>query len=187
MAPVLPSLIIEPLGYPSELDDVVILPNHRRVHIRALRRDEDAPMRELYARLSPRTRYLRFFSSTVPDSVIRQLARVDYRHQLALVAEHEIGNVREIVGLGSFGAVDATSVEVGLVVRDDWQRQRVGTALANRVLQAAEQRGYRRFIGHLLPDNVAIRKLLRSVGEVVSSKRAGGMSEVAFIRRVSSN
>ena len=152
MAPVLPSLIIEPLGYPSELDDVVILPNHTRVHIRALRRDEDAPIRELYARLSPRTRYLRFFSSTVPDSVIRQLARVDYRHQLALVAEHEIGNVREI----------------GLVYR------------VTRDVQ-------RRFIGHLLPDNIAIRKLLRSVGEVVSSKRAGGMSEVTFVRRVSSN
>src|SRR4029453_9483386 len=84
MAPVLPSLIIEPPGYPGELDDVVTLPNHRRIHIRALRRDEDAPIRELYARLSTRTRYLRFFSSTMPDSVICQLARVDYRHQLAL-------------------------------------------------------------------------------------------------------
>src|SRR5262245_39194078 len=112
MAPIPPSLIIEPPGYPSELDDVVTLPNHRRVHIRALRCDEDGPIRELYARLSARTRYLRFFSSTVPDSVIRQLARVDYRQQLALVAEHETGNAREIVGLGSFGAVDATSVEV---------------------------------------------------------------------------
>src|SRR4030095_8502610 len=115
MAPVLPSLIIEPTGSPSGLDDGGALPNHRRVHIRALRRDEDAPIRELCVRLSPRTRYLRFFSSTMPDSVIRQLARVDYRHQLALVAEHEIGNVREIVGLGSFGAVDATTVAVGLV------------------------------------------------------------------------
>jgi GNAT superfamily N-acetyltransferase len=187
MALLLSSLIIEPAGYPSELDDDVALPNHRRVHIRALRRDEDAPIRELCARLSPRTRYLRFFSATVPDSVIRQLARVDYRQQLALVAEHELASVREIVGLGSFGAVDATSVEVAVVVRDDWQRQRVGTALANRVLQAAEQRGYGRFIGHLLPENVAIRKLLRSIGEVVSSKRAGGVSEVTFVRRPSSN
>jgi RimJ/RimL family protein N-acetyltransferase len=184
---VLPSLIIEPPGYSSELEDYVTLPNHRRVHIRALRRDEDGPIRELYGRLSPRTRYLRFLSSTVPDSVIRQLARVDYRQQLALVAEHEIGNVREIVGLGSFGAVDATSVEVAVVVRDDWQRQRVGTALASRVLQAAENLGYHRFIAHVLPDNVAIRRLLRSIGEVVSSNRAGGMSEMVFVRRVSSN
>jgi RimJ/RimL family protein N-acetyltransferase len=183
----LPSLIIEPAGYPSELDDCVTLPNQRRVHIRALRRGEDGPIRELYAHLSPRSRYLRFFSSTVPDSVIRQLARVDYHQQLALVAEHEVGSAREIVGLGSFGAVDATSVEVGLVVRDDWQRQRVGTALASRVLQAAESRGYRRFIAYLLPNNVAVRRLLKNVGEVVSSNRSGGMSEVAFVRRVSSN
>src|SRR5262249_10340274 len=139
--------------YPAELDECLILPNRRRLRIRALRRCEVGPIRELYGHLSPRTRYLRFFLTvpTLPDSVLRLLASVDYIERLALLAEHENEKGLEVVGLASFGAVDERSAEVGLVVRDEWQRQHVGTTLARRVLKAAEDRGYHRFIVHLLP------------------------------------
>jgi RimJ/RimL family protein N-acetyltransferase len=74
-------------------------------------------------------------------------------------------------------------VEVGLVVRDDWQRQRLGTELAGRLLQAAEARGFHRFIANVHSDNAAIRRLLRNLGDVVSTKMSGGISEFAFVRR----
>src|SRR5262245_66541301 len=93
---------------------------------------------------------------SLPDSVVRLLSCVDYRRKLALVAEHEDGDARDIVGLGSFDAIDESSAEVGLVVRDDWQRQHIGLALAQRVLQAAEERGYHRFVGFVHVHNVAI-------------------------------
>ena len=138
----------ERAAYPSDLEDHIVLPNRRFLRIRPLRRCEEDTVRELYDHLSPRTRYLRFFSAMprLPDSVVRMLACVDYRRQLALVAEHDNGNGLEIVGLASFGAIDDDNVEVALVIRDDWQRQRLGTALASRLLQAAEVRGFHRFI-----------------------------------------
>ena len=110
---------------PAELNDDVTLPNQRRLHIRALRRFEDAPVRDLYSHLSPRSRYLRFFSPmpTLPESVVRLLVSVDYRQRLSLVAEEGEGEAREVVALAGFGAVDDTNVEVSIVVRDDWQRQ----------------------------------------------------------------
>jgi RimJ/RimL family protein N-acetyltransferase len=171
--------------YPADLDDYVILSNQKRVRIRALRRCEERPIRELYARLSPRSRYQRFFSPmpSLPDPVVRLLACVDYRRKLALLAEHDDGAGEEVIGLGSFGATEEGDVEVGLVVRDDWQRLRVGTELAERVMQAAEDRGFHRFIANVLSDNVAIRRLLRNVGEIVSAKMCGNVSEIAFIRR----
>ena len=49
--------------YPNELEDRFRLPNHRLLHIRPLRACEDGPIRELYSHLTPRTRYLRFFSA----------------------------------------------------------------------------------------------------------------------------
>ena len=176
--------ICGPADYPSELDDDLTLPNRRRLHIRALRRGEEGPIRQLDAHLSVRTRYLRFFSPmpALPDSVMRLLTSVDYRRRLALVAEHFDGNGGEVVGLGSFGAIDENSVEVALVVRDEWQQQGVGTALARRVLQAAEDRGFHRFIVHVMSNNVAIRKLLRNVDEIVSAKINGGIAELAFVR-----
>ena len=171
--------------YPSELDDSVTLPNRKQLRIRALRRGEEGAIRELDAHLTPRTRYLRFLPPfpAPPDSVINLLACVDYRRRLALVAEHDNGHGGEIVGLGSFGAIDDRSVEVALVVRDEWQQQHVGTELARRVLQAAEDRGFHRFIAYVLSDNVAIRRLLKHVGDVVSAKVSRGISELAFVRR----
>jgi RimJ/RimL family protein N-acetyltransferase len=111
------------------------------------------------------------------------LACVDYVRQLALVAEHDNGNGSEIVGLASFGAIDDGRVKVALVIRDDWQRQRLGTELAGRLLQAAEARGFHRFIANIHSDNIATRRLLERFGDVVSTKISGSISEFAFVRR----
>jgi acetyltransferase len=172
-------------AYPIALEEQIVLPNRRRLRIRPLRPCEEDTVRELYDHLSPRTRYLRFFSEMprLPDDVVRMLACVDYRRQLALVAEHDNGNGLEIVGLASFGAINDGNVKVALVIRDDWQRQRLGTELGGRLLQAAEARGFHRFIAHVRSDNVAIRRLLKNYVDVVSTKLSGGISELAFIRR----
>ena len=87
------------------------------------------------------------------------------------------------MGLASFAAIDDGNVEVALVIRDDWQRQRLGAALADTLLQAAEARGFHRFIATVRSDNVAIRRLVKNLGDVVPAKMSGGISELAFVRR----
>ena len=171
--------------YPDELDECLTLPNHRRLRIRALGRCEEGGIRDLFARSSARTRYLRFLSPfpIVPDSVIRLLACVDYRRRLALVAEDHAGGRAEVVGLGSFAAIGDHHAEVGLAVRDDWQHQQLGTALATRLMQAAESRGFDHFTAHVAVDNVAMRRLLDRLSTIVSRKSFGAVAELVFVRR----
>jgi RimJ/RimL family protein N-acetyltransferase len=171
------------LGEPTER---VALPNQRDVRIRCLCSSEEHTIRALWDHLSPRSRYLRFLSvaSTLPDSLVRSLVAVDNQRTLALVAERDTEAAVDIIGLASFAAVDDDQVEVGVVVRDDWQRRRVGTELATRVMQAAERRGFSRFVGHITTENVAVRGLLAKVGVVVASRVSRGVSEIAFVRRV---
>lgn len=173
------------LQYPRNLEGAITLPNHLLLHVRPLRRCDDLTVRELYSHLSPRTRYLRFFSPlpALPESVLRLLACVDYRRRLALVAEVDTVCGAEVVALGSYGAIDDGTAEVGLVVRDEWQRQGIGTALAMRVLQAAEARGFDRFVAHVLYENTGMRRFLNQVGLVMSTKTQQGVSEVSFVRR----
>ncbi|HZT78197.1 MAG TPA: GNAT family protein [Vicinamibacterales bacterium] len=163
----------------------VTLPNRRRLRIRPLRHCEEQPIRELYAHLSARSRYMRFFSAmpTLPDTLVRQLACVDGERRVAFVAEDETDGRVEPVALASFGAIDDTTVELGLVVRDEWQNQRLGTALATCVLDAAEARGFHRFVASIHTHNTAIRRLLYRVGIVVSSTFESGVFELAFVRR----
>jgi GNAT superfamily N-acetyltransferase len=175
----------EPDGYPSELESHVTLENHRHLHIRPLRPCEAAPIRDLYARLSPRTRYQRFFSPmpVLPDSVLRLLSCIDYRTGVALVAEDADAARATVVAVGSVAAISADSAEIAVVVQDDWQGQGVGTLLIAKLMEAAEDRGFHRFVVNMLADNTVIRKLLHRFGQVIASTTRYGVSEVAFVRR----
>jgi hypothetical protein len=102
-------------SYPTELEAHVTLTDQRRIRIRALHSREERPIRVLHARLSPRTRYLRFLSPipTLPDAIVRRLACVDYRRRLAVVAEDEAAGGAGVVAVASFSAIDETTAEVG--------------------------------------------------------------------------
>src|SRR4029450_4932906 len=110
--------MVDSADYPTELDEDLVLPNQKRLRIRPLHRGEQSTVRDLFAHLSPLSRYRRFFSPmpTLPDAVMQLLVSVDYRRRLALVAQHEAGPDPEIVGLGSFSTNDDGSVELALVV-----------------------------------------------------------------------
>lgn len=165
----------------SDLTDSITLPGALPLRVRPLRHSDTGLLTEMYDRLSPNTRYLRFFSMMpqLPDSVLDALLNVDCRRRVALVAECD----GTVVGLASFGAIDEDSAEVALVVCDDWQRRRIGTALATRVLAAAERRGFHRFVAHVLSTNDAAKRLLRSVGTVLSWRMHGAVTELVFVRR----
>lgn len=172
--------------YPTDLIECLTLSNDLRIRFRPLRHCEEGPVRDLFARLSARSRYQRFLSPipALSDSLARLLASGDYQHQLAMIAESncETGEP-ETIGLGSFGAIDDDTVEVALVIRDDWQRRHVGTELADRIMLAAEARGFHRFVANVFQDNVAIRRLIAHLGRVVGGKFSGGVAELAFVRR----
>jgi len=154
---------------------------------RLLRPGEEEVIRQIYARLSPRTRYLRFFSMmpALPDGLVARLADVDGCRRVALVVEEDVCGRVEPVALASFGAIDEATVELGLVVTDEWQNRRIGTTLAARLLDAAEACGFHRFVATIHTHNTPIRRLLHRVGVVVSSRFEAGTSEFTFVRRSS--
>src|SRR5258707_7434874 len=172
--------VTELSSYPTELVAHMPLTAQRRILIRALHRREERPIRVLHARLSPRTRYLRFLSPmpTLPDALVRRLACVDHRRRLAVVAEDDGAGCARVVALASFSAVDETTAEVAVVVQDDWQRQGLGTALVSMLLDAAEKRGFDRFAATIAADNSIIQQLLNRFGQVVTSHTSLGGSEV---------
>jgi RimJ/RimL family protein N-acetyltransferase len=176
----------ESAGYPTEFGQSVVLRNGVRMRIRALRRCEQAPIRDLDSHVSVRSRYHRFLSPmhAMPDSLVRLLACVDDRRSLALVAEREGGDRSETLGLANCAAVDDGVAELGLLVRDDYQYQGIGIELASRIVRAAESRGLHRFLVWIASDNVAIRRILQRVGDAIRTTARGNVYEVAFVSRV---
>jgi RimJ/RimL family protein N-acetyltransferase len=171
--------------YPTDLEAHITLDDRRRIRIRALHVREADPIHTLHARLSPQTRYLRFLSPmpSLPDSFLPLLMSTDYRRHLAVIAEDETAGRDEPVAMASFGAVDDETAEVAVVVQDDWQGHGVGRALVDVLLDAAEDRGFHRFVASMTSENTVMRKLLNRIGRVVASKTASGVCDLAFVRR----
>jgi len=168
----------------TRTNDQIALANGCRLSIRPLRTGEEGTLRELFARLSPRSRYLRFFSEmpVTPDSIVRLLADVDGINRLAVVAERDEAHGCDVVALGNV-AIGEGHAELGIVVADAWQRQGIGIAVMDRLLDEAERRGHRRFIVHALYENRAMRKLLDHVADVESTCARQGVVEITFVRR----
>lgn len=168
----------------SREESRITLASGARLRIRPLRRGEGRAARELFARLSLPTRYLRFFlpGTAVPDSLVQIPADVDDPWRIALVAESNDGR-GDVVALGNVTPAEEGRGEVGLVVADEWQRLGIGRSLADRLLKAADARGYHEFVVHSLAANPAVRPLLWHVAEITSTRTRYGVSEIAFVRR----
>ena len=171
-------------SYPRELEGRIRLRYGLELEVRPLQPSDGGWIRELHRHLSPRTQYLRFFSvmPALPDPLVALLTSVDYRRTLGLIVEARTQSATEPVALASYNATDDDrAVEVGMVVRDEWQARGIGSALARRLLAAARARGFERFAAHVLLENVVGRRFINRIGHVVSMQTRGAVSEVLFV------
>jgi GNAT superfamily N-acetyltransferase len=118
-----------------------------------------------FRRLSPRSRYQRFFRS-VRDLTAQELAwltEVDQVHHLAVGAQDVSGD--EPVGIAVARCVrtpDRPDVaEPALTVVDSHQRRGVGAWLMRVLADAARRRGIRAFEGYVFADNAPMIAILR--------------------------
>ncbi|MBI2156649.1 MAG: GNAT family N-acetyltransferase [Candidatus Rokubacteria bacterium] len=169
--------------YPRELERDLTLRDGTRLRLRPIRPDDAPRLQELYGRLSRHTAYQRFFSimKRLPPDWARMLADVDFRRRLALVAEHDVDGVAELVGVGRYEPTDAPdTAEVAFVVQDGWQDRGLGTVLFQEILAAAAARGVRRFRAWVLADNRRMLDLIARYGAIEQRRTEQGVTELVF-------
>jgi|SRR5215213_4997699 len=127
-------------------------------------------------RLSPESRYRRFFTpaSRLNASQLRYLTDVDHHDHEALVAVqpdtgHGIGVARFVRS-----AADAELAEVAVAVADSWHGRGVATALLGRLTERAREEGIRRFSAEILAENQPMLELIDDLGEVTMEHRDQG-------------
>jgi GNAT superfamily N-acetyltransferase len=162
---------------PSAPADVV-LSDGRVVRLRPLSTFDAQPLRELNARVSVRTRRLRYFSlSEQPgDWYVEQLLQ-HVQAQSAVVAEDH----GRLVAIGSFEVLEGapTRAEVGLLVDDAEQHHGVGPALLEHLVQQALAQGVQTLTADVLSENWPMKHLLgRSGWSVRQVGLADGIAEL---------
>jgi GNAT superfamily N-acetyltransferase len=126
-----------------------------------------------FARLSPDSRYFRFWTryERLPDSILRRFLTADHVRQSVWAALDPERPDEPGYGAGSWWR-DATCpevAEVSFTVADEVQHRGLGTLLLAVLWSAARPMGIRRFIGHALPDNHAVLDWFRALGATIEA------------------
>jgi RimJ/RimL family protein N-acetyltransferase len=163
---------------------VVLVPleNGVTVEIRPVRPDDKALLADGMRGLSERSAYQRFLASKSELSAaeLRYLTEVDFRDHVAFVAVLA-DRPDTLVGVGRWVRLDADPevAEVAFVVADDLQHHGLGTAIGDALAQAARERGVKRFVATMLPDNLAAHRLFARLAQEREVTRNGIVHELS--------
>lgn len=147
------------------------------VCIRRVRREDEARLKEGIARLSPQSRYLRFFSGMreAPPQVLRALASADGHDHLAWGALRS--DLTDTPALGVVHAFrekeDPDTAEYSVAVVDEYHGRGLARLLTAVLLLDCAREGLTHFTVHVLPENRPALSLARSLGAEGTGYEAG--------------
>lgn len=161
------------------------LKNGTRVRLRLIGPADRANLLAGFQRLSPQSRYWRFFSPMpkLPEKTLQLLLQTDGWDHLAVGAEKDgrAGRAdRAIVGVARYFRVNdqPDTAEVAVAVVDELQGLGLGRVLLLALVDAARERKIEKFRAQVLPGNERMRSLLREAG--VHGVSAPGQGYVAY-------
>src|SRR5215468_5073520 len=153
----------------------VVLRDGSKVVIRPVQRDDAPLLADGFARLSPRSRRLRFLRTKdeLTPAELRYFTDVDHHDHEALGAlDHPGGRG---VGVARYvrDAGDPHAAEIAVTVVDDWQGRGLGTELLAQLSGRARSEGICRFTALASADNTVVAALLRSASAGVVRREHG--------------
>ena len=154
-----------------------LLADGGRVHVRPIRESDAEALVALHGRLSDESVYLRYFSphARLSPREIAHATQLDHRdHEAFAVFEGDA-----LIAVGSYersGGSDAA--EIAFEVDDQHQGRGIGTLLFETLAAAARERGIRRFVANVLPQNRRMLQLFRDAGLSERTRFEGGVVEV---------
>lgn len=149
--------------------------------VRPIRPDDIDGVRTFHAAQSAESIYLRFFAPlpTISDRDLRHFTHVDYDSRVALVVIIE----DQIAGIGRFDRLpepEEGSAEVAFNVSDVHAGRGIASVLLEHLADIGSQRGIRRFLADVLPQNRKMLGVFRDAGYEVSHEFDDGLIVVAF-------
>lgn len=145
------------------------LPDGRRILFRPIQPDDKDLLVGGFQRLSPQSRYRRFFRSIdhLSPGQLEYLTEVDGVDHVAWVAllpdarpEEQGAGVARWIRLSD----EPEAAEAAVTVVDSLHGMGIGTTLLHLLGRAAVERGVKRFKAWVLGDNLTIQRLLREMG-----------------------
>jgi acyl-CoA synthetase (NDP forming)/GNAT superfamily N-acetyltransferase len=171
-------------SYPAAWEADVVVSDGGVVHLRPIRPEDADALVAFHAKLSDRTRYLRYFGPypQIPERDLHRFTHVDHRNRVALVAvlDEEIIGVGRYDRLGGSGTADTADAEVAFVVADAQQGRGIGSILLEHLAAAARERGIKRFVAEVLAENSRMVRVFTDAGYSAEYEYDSGVVHLTF-------
>jgi len=161
----------------------VVVADGLELLLRPVRPDDKRQLAAAFERLSPETRYRRFFAplQKLSPQDLRYLTEVDHHDHEAIAAVNpENGS---IVGVARYvRSEDPAEAEVAVVVGDPWQGHGVATELLRLLVDRAGEEGIDHFVALVMSENKDALDLFRNLAPGGSRTRrsASGHTELVM-------
>jgi len=151
------------------------------VRTRPLRPDDREKLRNGFARMSPESKYRRFFAApaTLSEATLDYLTHTDGWDHVAIGAELAGAGADTSYGIGIARFVRLTerpsAAEAAVAVIDEMQHRGVGRLLLGELITAAREREITTFVCHVLPSNEPVKSMLHELDAAATPRLEDGL------------
>jgi acyl-CoA synthetase (NDP forming)/RimJ/RimL family protein N-acetyltransferase len=160
----------------------VLLRDGRTAHLRPISSADSELLVEFYAKVSDQSKYYRFFAPmpNLSERDVERFTHVDYDQRVAFV----LTVADKILAVGRYDVIGDepgdSRAEVAFLVQDEHQGRGMGQILLEHLAQAARERGVKRFVAEVLPENRRMIQVFREQGYQVKGGWDEGVMHLEF-------
>ncbi|MCB4207662.1 bifunctional GNAT family N-acetyltransferase/acetate--CoA ligase family protein [Arthrobacter sp. UM1] len=166
--------------YPAHWEADVVLRDGSTAHLRPITPADSDLLQQFHQGQSANSIYLRFFTykAKLSSKELARFTQVDYTDRVAFV----LTRGERIVGIGRYDRLphDESSAEVAFNIADSFQGKGLGSILLEHLAAAARERGVKRFVAEILPENRKMMTVFIEAGYEVSRKFDDGVIALEF-------
>ena len=155
----------------------VILRDGSTMRLRPPEAADGPALEAFFARLSERSRYLRFHG--IPPSgprLVQPFLEPDFVDRGALVGLQAVDGAERIVALASYARLrDHAVAEAAFAVADELHGHGVGTRLLEQLAEIAAGTGVERFVAEVMPENRGMLRMFEDAGFHTRRHLEGGI------------
>lgn len=194
----LPRPAIRP--YPAQYVEPYNLKDGTPITIRPIRPEDESLLSHFHAKLSEQSVYLRYFhalnlSQRIAHERLARIATNDYDREIALVVERvtppslppngdgapATEAERELLAVARLSRIQNTNdAEFAILIRDDMQKQGLGTTLLTKLIEIGRVEGVKRIVGEILPENIGMKRVTEKLGFRLKYDIEEGITHVAL-------
>ncbi len=197
----LPRPVIRP--YPAQYVEPFNLRDGTPVMIRPIRPEDEPLLIHFHEKLSEQSVYLRYFhalnlSQRIAHDRLARIATNDYDRELALVVERDTRAAssvndameqaapvqtvtRELLAVARLSRIqNSRDAEFAVLIRDDMQKQGLGTTLLTKLVEIGRVEGIARIVGEILPENTGMKRVTEKLGFVLKYDIEEGLTRATL-------